>query len=273
MTDNSDNIRDRSNLYREALVPLLAFGGTLLGIVLWNAGILTEIQYAGVGGFLASCLLAYLAWLRPRKDIVSLSTPIYGFIFMVTPIDYTGGIAIHLLYACGLTLLVARLHYRFGTGTPGGSSGTELAAGPLKTYIESTREPFTGLDGAAGHRAAEAFIRFSEGEYREAADLSHAAATIDANPASVVRAFSILRQHAELLDKNLPCPATYLKFAPEDAALLAKPLSGAGDSEGEFETMADNALLLLFSAGWHASPADRPSLLVSQPFAQKLLES
>ena len=273
MTDNSDDIRDTRTLYREALVPLLAFGSTILGIVLWNTGILTEIQYAGVGGFLASCLLAYLAWLRPRKDIVSLSTPIYGFIFMVTPIDYTGGVTLQLLYAAGLTVLVIRLHYRFGTGTPGSSSGMELAAGPLKTYVESTRESFTALDRTDGHRAAEAFIRFSEGDYQAAADLSHAAVSNDANPASVVRAFSILRQHAELLDKNLPRPATYLKFLPDDAALLAKPLPAAGDSDGEFETMMDNALLLLFSAGWYASEADRPSLRVSQPFAEKLLES
>jgi hypothetical protein len=272
MTENSDNIHDTRTLYQEALVPLLAFGSTLLGLVLWNAGLLTEMQYAGIGGFLASCLLAYLAWLRPRKDIVSLSTPIYGFIFMVTPIDYTGGIAFHLLYACGLTLLVVRLHYRFGTGTPGSSSAMELAAGPLKTYVEATREPFTAIDGTAGHRAAEAFIRFSEGDYQGAADLSLGAAGNDASPAFVVRAFSILRQHAELLDSNLPRPATYLKFLPDDAALLAKPLSAAGDTEGEFEMMMDNALLLLYSAAWHASESDRPSLRVSQPFAEKLLE-
>jgi hypothetical protein len=273
MTNNPDHVRDTGTLYLEALVPLLAFGSTLLGIVLWNTGLLKEMQYAGIGGFLASCLLAYLAWIRPRKDIVSLTTPIYGFIFMVTPIDYNGGIAFHLLYACGLTLLVVRLHYRFATGTQGGSSGRELAAGPLKTYVESTRGIFTTLDKAAGHRAAVAFIRFSEGDYQAVADLSHAAVSNDANPASVIRAFSILRQHTELLDRNLPRPATYLKFLPDDAALLAKPLPAAGDSDGEFETMIDNALLLLFSAGWHASEEDHPSLLVSQQFAEKLLES
>ena len=121
MTDHSDNLRDTRTLYQEALVPLLAFGSTFLGIVLWDAGILAEIQYAGAGGFLASCLLAYLAWIRPRKDIVSLTTPIYGFIFLVTPTDYTGGVTLLLLYACGLTVLVIRLHYRFGSGSPGGS--------------------------------------------------------------------------------------------------------------------------------------------------------
>jgi hypothetical protein len=36
--------------------------------------------------------------------------------------------------------------------------------------------------------------------------------------------------------------------------------------------MMDNALLLLYSAAWHASEADRPNLIASQPFATKLLE-
>lgn len=272
MTDNSDGERDTGNLYREALVPLLAFGSTLLGIVLWNAGILTEIQYAGAGGFLASCLLAYLAWIRPRRDIVSLTTPIYGFIFMVSPIDYTGGVVLQLLYACGLTALVIRLHYRFGKSAP--SVGKDLAKGPLRDYvIESTRHAFTTLDPVTGHSAAAVFVRFSEGEYQKAADLSHAAVCHDGTPEPVVRAFSILRQHAELLDKNLPRPVTYLKFLPEDSLLMAKILPDAGDSDREYETMMDNALLLLFSAAWHVSETDRPLLLASQEFAGKLLES
>jgi hypothetical protein len=44
--------------YLGALVPLLAFGSTLTGIALWNAGMQFEIQYAAFGGLLASCLLA-----------------------------------------------------------------------------------------------------------------------------------------------------------------------------------------------------------------------
>jgi hypothetical protein len=270
MTDNSDNVRDTRNLYREALVPLLAFGSTILGIVLWNAGVHFEIQYAGAGGFLASCLLAYLAWLRPRKDIVSLTTPIYGFIFFVTPIDYTGGVALQLLYACGLTALVIRLHRRFGAAEE--STGNELAAGPLKTYVWSTRDAFSALDPVTGHSAAAAFVSFSEGDYQKTADLSHAAVCHNGTPEPVVRAFSILRQHAELLDRNLPRPLTYLKFLPEDAALMAKPLPGSKDLDREFETQMDNALLLLFSVAWHASKADHALLLASQGFAKKLLE-
>jgi hypothetical protein len=271
MTDNSDGIRNTRDLSLEALVPLLAFGSTFLGIVLWNAGILTEIQYAAAGGFLASCLLAYLAWLRPRKDIVSLTTPIYGFLFLVTPVDYAGGVTLQLLYAFGLTVLVIRLHFRFGAAEV--SPKDELAPGPHRNYIESTHDTFTALDSITGHNAAAAFISFSEGDYRKAADLSHAAACHDGVPGPVVRAFGILRQHAEVLEKNLPRPVTYLKFLPDDASLMAKSVAVADDPDREFETIMDNALLLLYSAGWHASKADRALLLASQEFAKKLLES
>jgi len=273
MSDNSDDIHNNRILYTGALVPLLAFGGTFAGIALLNAGVQFEIQFAAAGGFLASCLLAYLAWTRLNKDIVALSTPIYGFIFMVTPIDYTGGVVLQLLYACGLTILTARLYHRFGTGISDSPAGKMLAAGPLSSYVESTRDAFAALGPGAGHAAAAVFISFSEGEYSKAEELSHAAVCQDGTPGPVIRAFSILRQHAELLEKNLPCPVTYQKFLPEDTALMAKSEPGSKNPDREFETQMDNALLLLFSAAWHASPADRRLLSVSQAFANKLLES
>jgi hypothetical protein len=201
---------------------------------------------------------------------VALSTPLYGFIFLANPIDYTSGLVLQLIYAAGLTVLAARLRYRFGEAGPVGSS-KELTAGPFLTYVESTRNAFSALGPVAGHSAAAAFISFSEGDYGRTADLSHAAVCREGTPEPVVRAFSILRQHAELLDKNLSRPVTYLTFLPDDAVLLAKPLPAGDDQDREFETQMDNALLLLFSAAWHASPADRPTLLVSQGFAQKLL--
>lgn len=259
-------------LYLEILVPVLAFMSTILGMVLWNAGVMFEIQYAAAGGFLASCLLAYLAWNRPKKDIVALSTPIYGFIFFVTPIDYTGGVMLQLLYACGLTALTARLHRLFAATAPDSFSGTGLATGRLSAYVESTRDAFAALDPAAGHSAAETFLFFSAGDYHRTAELAHAAACHDGTPEPVVRALGILRQHAELLDSNLPRPFTYLTFLPDDRSLMAKPLPGSGDPDREFETMMDNALLLLYSAAWHASPQDRPSLLASQAFAGRLLK-
>src|SRR5512138_538498 len=203
------------------LVPILAFGSTLAGMALWSSGILTEIQYAAIGGFAASCPLAYLAWTRLHKDIVALSTPIYGFIFLITPIDYSGGVALQLVYAAGLTVLAARLRYRFGPVTTAAMAGG-LEQGPLFTYVES------GASGdqpgvAAGHAAAAAFFSFAEGEYARAAELSRGAACAAGTPEILARAFSILREHAELLEHDRPRPVTYGKFLPADAPFLAKP--------------------------------------------------
>ncbi|MFA5266976.1 MAG: hypothetical protein WC379_03315 [Methanoregula sp.] len=269
MTENP--MRDTRGNYLEALVPVLAFGSTLLGIALWESGTRFEIQYAAAGSFLASCLLAYLAWHRPRKDIVSLTTPLYGFIFLVTSIDYYSGILLQLFYATGLTILVIRLHYRFGAGAAV-SSDTELPTGPLRDYVESTRDTFAGLDAVTGRSAVMAFFAFAEGNYRKTADVSHAASCHDGTPAYVIRAFTVLRQHAELLDKNQPRPVTYLKFLPDDAPFMAKPLPADADPDAEFEAMMDNALLLLYGAAWYGSPENRPSLIAAQPFAKKLLE-
>jgi hypothetical protein len=272
MTDN-ERIPSTRTLFLEVLVPVLAFGSTVIGIALWETGGLRfEIQYAAAGGFLASCLLAYLAWMRPRKDIVSLTTPLYGFLFLVTAIDYYSGVLLQLFYAVGLTILTIRLHYRFGTVAPV-TSGTELAAGPLRDYVEPAHRAFTVPDAVTGRNAALAFVTFAEGNYREAAEVSHAGSCHDGTPEPVIRAFTILRQHAELLDRNRPRPVTYLKFLPDDAPLMAKPLPAAGESDAEFEAVMDNALLLLYRAAWHGAPADRPTLVGLQGFAKKLLES
>jgi hypothetical protein len=273
MTDNSEELPDTRILFLEALVPLLAFGSTLAGIALWElTGLRFEFQYAAAGGFLASCLLAYLAWHRPRKDIVSLTTPLYGFLFLVTAIDYYSGVLLQLFYAVGLTILVIRLHYRFSTSAADSSAGTDLATGPLRNYIEASSGAFTGLDAVSGRHAAMAFFSFAEGDYRKAAEVSHAGSCHDGTPEPVIRAFTILRQHAELLDNDRPRPVTYLKFLPEDASLMAKSLPDGGEADAEFEVLMDNALLLLYSAAWHGAPADRPTLLGLQAFAKKLLE-
>lgn len=271
MTEKTPSPENNVFSWAEALVPVLAFGGTLAGVALHNAGVQFEIQYAAIGGLLASCLLAYLAFTRLHKDIVALSTPLYGIIFFLTPVEYTAGVVLQLVYAAGLTVLAARLRYRFGPGIAGGPATKEIRPGPLRDYVESTRGAFEGLFSVAGHDAALVFFRFSEGEYQAAAELAHAASVRDGTPDAMVRALSILRQHAEILDNDRPRPVTYLTFLPGDAALMAKPLPGPGDPDREFGTMMDNALLLLYSAAWNASPDDRPSLLSLQQFAHKLI--
>ena len=266
-----------SNLHRllELTVPLFSFGGAFLAILLQMQGISLDFHYPATGFVIASCILAYLAWIRPKKDIVALTTPIYSVSFFFVPTDYETGLLLQLLYAASLTILLVRLKYRFGRPGTAASMGKELG-GPLKTYIGQTSGSFTGTSPEALHSAAVVFVRFAQGEYAEAARRSGAAIGQLEHPdqaGPLVRAFSIVKEHSALLDKSLPHPLTYEVFRPEESVLLAKPLTPAHDADQEFYTTLDNALLLLFSAAWNNAEADRPHLLACQSFAQKLMSA
>jgi hypothetical protein len=265
-TDPSCASETIDHRYLELAVPLLSFGATAAGVLAWQAGYPISFQYFAIGCVIGSCLLAYLAWIRPRKDIVALSTPLYAFIFFVVPTDYASGLVLQLLYAVSLTLLLLRLKYRFGSPHTTVSSGKELSA-PLQAYADRTCDRVM-VSTADGHRAAVVISRIAMGEYAGAAGPSGQPA--DESPA-LSRAFAIVSEHAAILDRGLPRPDLFLDFPPEDADMLAIPSTAGSTEEQRFDTTFDNALLLLFAAAWNSSPADRPHLLAYQEFLRKLL--
>jgi len=264
---------EHSYWWLELAVPLLSFGGASLAILFWVTSAVIDFRVSILGCILASWVLAYLAWIRPRKDIVALTTPIYSFIFIAVPTDVFSSVILELLYAASLTVLLVRLKYRFGR--PGTAAyGMKDLADPLKTYIGQTSGSCAGISPDTGHRAAVIFVRFAEGNYGEAARVSGTAAgqledTGD-NPC-LTRAFKIVREQAALLDKSLPRPQTFLTFSPEDAQLLAKAVPVSPGNDQEFYATLDNALLLIFSVAWNTSEQDRPHLRACEAFAQKLM--
>ncbi|MFA6226576.1 MAG: hypothetical protein WC620_10495 [Methanoregula sp.] len=260
--------------YLELAVPLFSFGVTLAGVLLWKQGFEINFQFFALGCVIGSCILAYLAWCRPKKDIVALSTPIYAFIFFVVPTDYMSGLVLQLLYAASLTLLLVRLKHRFGSSHTAVSLGKELA-GPLQTYVGRTRDAVTGISPDAAHRAAVVISQFSTGDYGLAAQT---AGTFPGNPADngqapcLTRAFEIVHEQAAILDGSLSRPSTLRMFLPEDESLLAKPLLPTYSEDRKCDAMLDNALLILFSTAWNCAEADRPHLLGCQVFLLKLRE-
>jgi len=256
----------------ELAVPLLSFGGALLAIVFWISNAQVDIRIPIVGCVLASWALAYLAWIRPKKDIVALTTPIYSLILISVPTDIFSAVFLQVLYAVSLTLLLVRLKYRFGAAGTAASLGKELG-GSLKAYIEQTRDAFRDTRPEAAHSAALAFVRFAEGNYKDAAESSRAALCAGENSQPVtplMRAFSIIREHSTLLHKSLPRPVEFLAFPDSDRPHLAKPVDPAWDEDTKFYSTLENALLLVYSVAWTASERDRPHLLACQAFAQKL---
>jgi hypothetical protein len=266
----SDN---RMHRWLELAIPLFSFGGILIAFLLLDQGYLMSFRIAAAGCILASFILAYLAWIRPKKDIVALTTPLYSIIFFVLPSDLIPDLILPILYAISLTILLVRLKYRFGKPGTAVSMGRELG-GTLKTYIDQTREPLKNISPDSAHNATLAFVQFAQGDYVKVARISE---TVTGNGDTagcnqcLARAFSIVKEHAALLDKSLPRPFTFLVFNPEHADLLAKHLPPGQDDDHEFYLALDNALLLLYSAGWNVSEQDRPHLLSRQPFAQKLM--
>ena len=258
--------------FLELAVPILSFGGTLAGILLWNAGVRFDIQYAAFGSVLGSCILAYLAWIRPRRDIVALSTPIYAVVFFLAPIEYLPGIIIQLLYATGLTILLVRLKVRFGTPKAPARDAQELGE-PLLAYAGRVRKYFPAIPGEVSRDAGDVFIRFARGEYGHAAD--RATRAIDdlgdvPGAAVVTRAFSVLAEQSRHLEQTLALPDEYLEFAPEDSQFLACPQPAGGDPEQAYHTTLYNALLLLFAVAWNGPGADRDRYLAYREFALKL---
>ncbi len=255
--------------YLELAIPLLSFGATLVGVLVWKMGFEIGFQYFAIGCVIGSFLLAYLAWNRPKKDIVALSTPIYAIIFFIVPTDYVAGLTLQLLYAASLTILIVRLNYRFGESHTAVSSGQELAA-PLKTYTGQTSNALSGISPEAAHRAAVVISQFARGEFRQVARAAGQPADPGQEPA-LTRAFAIVHEHATVFEQSLPRPEPYRTFLPEDESLLANPPHPEYSEDRKFDAMLDNALLLLFSAAWQGAEADRPHLLSCQAFMLKLL--
>jgi hypothetical protein len=261
-------------VYLDLAVPVLSFGGAALAIFARMTGAVIDLRFTALGCVLASFLLAYLAWIRPKKDIVALTTPIYALIFFAVPLDDPAAtIILELLYAASLTILLVRLKYRFGaprTVAPAGNKPT----GPLAAYLGNARDALHATNPEIAHYAAIVFLRFARGEYREVVQVAGAAiAELKSIGGAAVlgRAFFIAQEQAACLEYSQPHPDHYVQFLPEDGGLLAKFPAQDRPGEAGYDLALENALLLLLAAAWNTSERDRPQLLAAQDFALRLL--
>ncbi|MDD1687559.1 hypothetical protein [Methanoregula sp.] len=260
----------------ELAVPVLSLGGVLLAMLFSGPESPIDVRYFAAGCIISSFILAYLAWIRPRKDIVALTTPIYSFLFFVAPSDFAVNFVLELLYAVSLTILLIRLKMRFGAATEYGLSREKTLEEPLKTYCETISRQANDISPGSGHYAAVAFARFAQGDYRLAADVADAALAEMGNnsPSPVLAtAFSIIREQGLLLEESAESPAEFIEFSSQDSDVLARSLPPANKRNDCYEVSLDNALLFLYAAAWTASLKDRPLLLTGQGFAQKLFAS
>lgn len=91
----------------------LALGLSVAGIAGWESA--ADLGRAGC--VLGSILLAVIAYLKPRKDIVALLTPLYALIIFFLDPDLGKTVLMQILYAISLTILAVRLERRFSQVT------------------------------------------------------------------------------------------------------------------------------------------------------------
>ena len=265
----------RNDRYLEAAVPLIAFGVTGAGIVLWGAGHAIGFQYFSAGCLISSIILAYLAWTRPRKDIVSLSTPIYGIVFISTPIDAEAGAILQLLYATGLTILLIRLRRRF-SGIPPASSGVLSSDEPLGAYRDRIQAGMPPAPPDLTRIAGRVVIRFAEGEFEQVRQFASQLPVIPAGAGSglLATAFGIVAEQADHIIAGSPVPAAYHEFSAEQRPFLFHPISGDMDRDRQYHLELDNALILLYVAALGSQ--DNEILLALdqiRPFVTRLCEN
>lgn len=101
------------DLVLSAGVVIASFGGIPVAIALANAGVIPNPGPFGWGCVIGSVLLAYLAYLKPRKDLVSLCAPLFAFLIFVLPGEMQSTVLTQILFALTLTILVVRLNLSF----------------------------------------------------------------------------------------------------------------------------------------------------------------
>lgn len=260
-----------SERYFEAAVPLIAFSVTGTGILLWNAGYPVDFQYFSIGCLISSFILAYLAWIRPRKDIVAISTPIYGIIFLVSPIEAGAGAVLQLFYAAGLTVLLVRLKRRFSEEMSGPAALSPDE--PLGLYQGRIHEEMPEVSPALARAAARVFIRFAEGEYEESGRLASVVPELadGTAPGVMERALTIVSFQADHMGEMGSVPDEFPVFSAEQQHLLFSPLPDNPDKERMYNRQLENALILLYVIALGSTENEiQASLERLLPFARRL---
>ena len=260
---------ERRQRLLELAIPLLSFGTTGAGILLWSQGLVFDPVFSFAGSIAGSCILAYLAWIRPRKDIVALATPLYALIFSRIPAEGEIWIPLQLAFAASITILLVRLKHRFGaSAAPAGTGGSGLDR--YAALVRALIPP----DPALSADAAEVFCRFAEGEYGMAAELAAARGReAESGPLPLARAFAIVAEQAWHIADGGPDPVEFEEFPREARACLFRDPGDDADTAERYAAALDNALLLLWAVGAESPDAGRQERLFRcRPLAEKLAE-
>ena len=87
-------------------VPIIAFAGAATGILL-------DINPIGIWGcIISSFILCGIAYLKPKKDLVSLLVPLFAILIFNPWSEFTTGPIMQILFAITITIIAIRLERR-----------------------------------------------------------------------------------------------------------------------------------------------------------------
>lgn len=254
-------------------IPVLAFGGILVAVGLQQAGIIADAGGFVWGSVAASFLLGYFAYIKPKKDIVAICTPLYGIILFLIPGEIPHTVLMQFLFAISITILLVRLNRRFG-------SLADIRSGDpmekfLRAYIDRIRPDTPAIPQKTAHEIASAFFAFKFGLFKNAIEecnLASPALPDGKIKGALSKALQIVRANAENLENSGVTADLSVAFSEEEKAYVAVNLPPE-KTEDPASLELDNALTLLYAVSMIASPEDEQALEEHQKFIIKILTS
>jgi hypothetical protein len=253
-------------------VPAVSFGGAGLGILLAWQEVIADAGSFYWGALAGSFLLAYLAWIKPRKDIVSLLAPLYGVIIFLLAVEMKPTVLLQLLFAASLTVLVIRLNIRFST-LPAKDKYEDPMEKFLYTYLHRITPNFRSVDRDTAHEIASAVLSFKFGIYPNAisgADKAIGRLKGEGAFATLRKALTIIRDRAESLQASQVKSYSEKTFSADDFQYLAIVLPPELIESSESLAL-DNAMILAYAVAYLCSPDDGQSLDEHQNFVIQIL--
>jgi hypothetical protein len=253
-------------------VPALCFGGAALGILLWKRGYISDAGSFYWGCLAGAVLLAYLAWLKPRRDIVSLLAPLYAIIIFLIPLENKPTVLLQLLFGASLTILVVRLNILFST-PPVKKHGEDPMEKYLYDYMHRITPMYRGIDRETAHEIASAVLSFKFGLYPNtitSADKAVSRLTGEGPMATLKKALRIIRDRAANLDHSEVKRYSPDTFSPGEDPYLAVILPAERIDNRE-DLALDNSILLCYAVAYLYSPDDGQVLDEHQNFALQTL--
>jgi hypothetical protein len=272
MKTNTTTPGSKSRLW--IAVPAVSFGGIGIEMLLFFSFGFQHATWAGIAGcVVASFILFYQAYSKPRKDLVSLFVPLYAILIFIVPNEISTGAIVQTFYAATITLLAVRVEKLFNAPGPEKRTMKQM----LNDYI-SRIEPFlSAIDEETGHLVAQSLLLYKFGLYPNAAEkcteVLDRLKTIAPLPSSALEnALLILRERAGDLAHSRVTASPEHTFAEADYDYLAIPLRPE-QVENPAALDLDNALILLYAVGIETSPEDEQALEEHQRFIIQILES